>query len=90
MARVDAQTFNSTPYFDDFDEDNNYVRILFRPEYPVQARELTQIQTIIHDQIRKFGDHIFKDGSPVIGGELTLDTTNATYIKLLPFLVMRT
>jgi hypothetical protein len=84
MARVDAQTFNSTPYFDDFDEDNNYVRILFRPEYPVQARELTQIQTIIHDQIRKFGDHIFKDGSPVIGGELTLDTTNVTFIKLLP------
>jgi hypothetical protein len=75
--------FNLDPYYDDFDEDNNYVRILFRPEYAVQARELTQLQTIIQDQIKKFGDHIFKDGSPVIGGQLTIDN-NVTYIKLLP------
>lgn len=76
------QTYNIEPYYDDFDEDTNYIRILFRPEYPVQARELTQIQTIIQDQIKKFGDHIFKDGSPVIGGNMELE--QVTSIKLLP------
>ena len=76
-------TFTGAPYYDDFDEDNNYVRILFRPEYAVQARELTQLQTIIQDQIKKFGDHIFKDGSPVVGGQLTIDN-NVSYVKLFP------
>jgi hypothetical protein len=49
------------------------MRILFKPGYAVQARELTQIQSIIQNQIKQFGDHIFKDGSPVIGGHLSLD-----------------
>ena len=35
------------PYYDDFDEDKNFKRILFRPGYAVQARELTQLQTIL-------------------------------------------
>ena len=71
--------FNIEPYYDDFDADNgakenNYMRILFRPGYAVQARELTQLQTILQNQIKSFGDHIFQDGSPVQGGHLTLDT----------------
>jgi len=78
--------FNAAPYWDDFEAtngalENNYMRILFRPSYAVQARELTQIQSIIQNQIKQFGNHIFQDGSPVIGGHLTLDTS-ATYIKL--------
>lgn len=78
--------FNSEPYYDDFEasngaKDQNYMRILFRPGYAVQARELTQIQSIIQNQIKQFGDHIFKDGSPVYGGHITLDTTTS-YLKL--------
>lgn len=78
--------FNLEPYWDDFAAtngalENNYMRILFRPGYAVQARELTQIQSIIQNQIKQFGDHIFKDGSPVIGGHLTVDT-GVTYLKL--------
>lgn len=60
--------FNLNPYYDDFDETKNFYRILFRPGYAVQARELTQLQTQLQDQISKFGDHIFKDGSVVLGG----------------------
>jgi len=72
--------FNVNPYYDDFEatngpRDNNYMRILFKPGYAVQARELTQIQSIIQNQIKQFGNHIFKDGSPVSGGHLSLDTT---------------
>jgi len=76
--------FNIDPYNDDFElnaKDNNYLRILFKPGYAVQARELTQIQSILQNQIKSFGDHIFSDGSPVIGGNLALDN-NVTYIKL--------
>jgi hypothetical protein len=76
--------FNIDPYNDDFElnaKDNNYLRILFKPGFAVQARELTQIQSILQNQIKSFGDHIFADGSPVIGGNLALDN-NVTYIKL--------
>jgi hypothetical protein len=59
---------NINPYYDDFDETKNYHRILFRPGYAVQARELTQLQTQIQDQIDKFGKHVFVNGSVVLGG----------------------
>ena len=34
---------NVSPYYDDFDSDNNYHRVLFKPGYPIQARELTTL-----------------------------------------------
>ena len=76
--------FNVDPYYDDFEQnalDNNYMRILFKPGYSVQARELTQIQSILQNQIKQFGDHVFQDGSPVIGGNLTLDN-KVQFLKL--------
>lgn len=81
-----ATDFNVEPFYDDFLASNgakeeNYMRILFRPGYAVQARELTQIQTIIQNQIKQFGDHIFQNGSPVFGGHITYDL-NVPYIKL--------
>lgn len=65
--------FNNSPYFDDFDAEKNYQRILFKPGVAVQARELTQSQTIIQNQIGSFGANIFKDGSIVSGGQTALD-----------------
>ena len=64
--------FNTTPYFDDFDESKNFLRVLFRPGYAVQARELTQLQTSIQNQINKFGSHVFKNGSIVLDGQTNL------------------
>jgi len=71
--------FDVDPYYDDFEStggprEQNYMRILFRPGYAVQARELTQLQSILQNQIKQFSSHIFQDGSPVQGGHLTLDT----------------
>jgi hypothetical protein len=60
--------FNINPYYDDFDETKNYHRILFRPGYAVQARELTQLQTQLQDQINKFGKHVFVNGSVILDG----------------------
>lgn len=73
--------FNATPYFDDYNEDDNFYRILFRPSFAVQARELTQLQTILQQQIKRHGDHIFKEGAMVIPGESSIDKT-VGYVKL--------
>ena len=64
---------NASPYFDDFDSSKNFNRVLFKPGTPVQARELTTLQSILQGQIEKFGKHIFKEGSVVIPGSLGYD-----------------
>jgi len=58
---------NQSPYFDDYDQDKQFNRILFKPGFAVQARELTQLQSILQNQIEQFGDNIFKEGSIVKG-----------------------
>lgn len=77
-------TTNVNPYYDDFDEFKNFHQILFKPGFAVQARELTQLQTIIQDQIKKFGSHIFKHGSVVLPGNSYADLTSP-YAKLQNF-----
>jgi len=72
--------FNVNPYYDDFDEAKKFLRLLFKPGYAVQARELTQLQTLLQNQIGRFGDNIFKNGSIVTGGQTFLQ--DATYLKL--------
>jgi len=75
------KNFNVDPYYDDFDPSKNFHRILFKPGYAVQARELTQAQTILQDQISKFADNIFKQNTPVTGGKVTVNL-NAYYVQL--------
>ena len=69
---VTQSIFNISPYYDDFDESKNFLRMLFRPGYAVQARELTQAQTILQNQVDRFGSHMFEDGSKVLGAALQL------------------
>ena len=76
-----ATNFNVSPYYDDFSESKNFHRVLFRPAFAVQARELTQLQNILQNQIERFGEHVFKDGAMVIPGEVTLNT-KFEYVKL--------
>ena len=64
---------NVTPYYDDFDKAKNFYRVLFRPGFPIQARELTQSQSILQNQIENMGTHLFKDGSMVIPGQVGYD-----------------
>ena len=74
---------NVNPYFDDFDKDKNYYRVLFKPGIPVQARELSTLQSILQNQIEQFGTHFFKEGSKVIPGNLTYDN-NFQCVELEP------
>jgi len=72
---------NTSPYFDDYDEDKKFVRILYRPGRAVQARELTQAQTLQQVQTRRFAEYFFKQGSLVDGCEQNLDL-NLSFVKL--------
>lgn len=72
---------NVDPYFDDYDLEKQFYKVLFKPSFPVQARELTQLQTILQNQVEQFGDNIFKEGSIVKGCNFTeLDDIN--FVKL--------
>jgi hypothetical protein len=76
-----SQNFNVDPYYDDFDPSKNFHRILFKPGYAVQARELTQSQTILQSQISKFADNIFTQNTPVTGGKTSVNL-KCSYLKL--------
>ena len=77
MSQINLDT---SPYFDDFDADKDYYKVLFKPGFPVQARELTTLQTILQNQISTFGEHFFKEGSMVIPGSITY---NPNYYAVL-------
>ena len=76
--------FNLSPYYDDFSKSKSFHRILFRPAFAVQARELTQSQTILQNQIEQLSDHIFEHGAMVIPGEIGYDL-NYYSIKLTSY-----
>jgi len=67
---MENTNLNVNPYYDDFSEDKNFHRVLFRPGFAVQARELTQLQTILQNQIERHGRHVFKEGTVVIPGNI--------------------
>jgi len=64
---------NISPYYDDFDGDKNFYKVLFKPGFPVQARELTTLQSILQNQVESFGGNIFKEGSIVLPGAPTFE-----------------
>lgn len=90
--------FNVTPYYDDAQNHENWLSVLFNPGRAVQARELTQIQSLVQKQISRFGNHVFKNGSVVTGGTttlnnnvvcLTLDPNTILSAKLLDGLIVQ-
>jgi len=72
----DAQLFNKTPYYDDYDEDKRFLRSLFKPGVAIQARELTQLQTVLQTQIERMGSHIFDNGAVIAGGGIAESKIN--------------
>ncbi len=72
---------NVAPYYDDFAQDKNFYKVLFRPGYSIQARELTQLQSILQNQIESFGKYAFKQGELVIPGEVGINT-KLPFVKL--------
>ena len=63
---------NVSPYYDDFDKSKNFQNVLFRPGFSVQARELTQIQSLVNNKIENVSSFLFKEGAMVIPGQIGL------------------
>lgn len=74
--------FNQNPYWDDFSESKNFHRVLFKPAVAVQARELTQLQSILQNQIERFGENVVKEGSIIKGGNF-VEINPLPYVKIL-------
>ena len=74
MPSYIPELFNTDPYYDDFSESKKFLRIMFRPGFGVQGRELTQLQTILQNQIERFGNHVFEEGSMVLDGKITVNS----------------
>ena len=67
------KTFRST-YKDDHTDSDGYSRILFNAGRALQARELTQMQTIIQKELKRFADNIYKkDGVPTKAGGVSVN-----------------
>ena len=81
MANTFTENSFTTTYKDDFTDSDNYHRVLFNSGRALQARELTQMQTIIQEEIGRFGRNIFKDGASVNPGGPTINN-NYEFIKL--------
>jgi hypothetical protein len=76
-----SQNFNIAPYYDDFDETKQFYKVLFRPGVAVQTREVNQLQSILQNQVSKLGDHLFKEGSMVIPGQVNYND-KLSYLKV--------
>jgi hypothetical protein len=74
-------------YYDDYvtskNGDKNYLRILFKPGYSVQVRELNQLQSALQDQINRLGSSVWKKDVAVIGGKASfLPAINSVKLDL--------
>ena len=81
MATTFTETTLSSTYKDDFRDSDNYHRILFNTGVGLQARELTQLQTILQNQIQRFGSNVFKEGAVVEPGGVNVNP-QYEFIKL--------
>jgi hypothetical protein len=75
------KNLNQAPYFDDYDAEKQFYRVMFKPGYAIQARELTQLQTMLQNQVESFGDNVFKEGSVVKGCNFT-ELDDLQFVKL--------
>ncbi len=83
MATTLSSTIFPAKFKDDFADSDGYHRILFNAGRTLQARELTQMQTILQKQIERLGSHTFKEGAVVRPAEQTLNN-GYEFVKLDP------
>jgi hypothetical protein len=80
VSTVTSTTFSQT-YKDDFADSDNYYRILFNSGRALQARELTQLQTIIQREAERHARFVFREGGAVSSGAISVNN-RYQFIKL--------
>ena len=83
MPKNYTSTTFSEVYKDDYSDSAGYYKVLFNSGRPLQARELTQLQTILQTQIQRMANNLFLDGAAVEASGGGVQT--AEYIVLEPF-----
>jgi hypothetical protein len=71
----------ATTYKDDYDKSKNYHKILFNSGRALQARELTQLQTIIQQQFSQLAGNLFNEGASITPGSFRVDN-KLEFIKI--------
>lgn len=69
------------PYFDDFDPNKNFTRVLFKPGEAVQVRELNQMQSIWGDQMSSVTNRVLASSALLSGCGITTNN-NLAYVKI--------
>ena len=75
-----ALDLNVSPYYNDFDPNKQFEKVLFKPGVAVQARELTQLQSYLSNAIKNHAQFSLTEGTRVSGGEATI--LRKPYIKI--------
>ena len=81
MAEEFTNKIFKETYRDFYDPNKGYHRVLFNSGKALQARELIESQTIIQEEIARFGRNIFKEGALINPGGATVDN-KIEYIRL--------
>ena len=81
MPNIFNKNTFATTYKDDFVDSANYHRILFNSGRALQARELTQMQTITQTEIGRLGKHLFNQGAAVNPGSVNVNNAYE-FVKL--------
>lgn len=65
---------NISPFYDDFDENKQYTKIIAVPGRTEQAREFTQIQSIMLNALKNLSATLLEEGSIVEGCTFSIDS----------------
>ena len=83
---MSIKAYDAAPYNDDYNtsslEGKNYLRILFKPGFSVQVRELNQLQSMLQSQIDKLGRSIYKEGPVLDGSTYFSDNTDFVDVEM--------
>ena len=63
------KNLNVAPYYADYNPLSDYYKVLFKAGYPVQARELTNLQLMLQNQIETIASRTMKEGDQIVPGE---------------------
>ena len=81
MATTFTSATLSGSYDDDLDQDKGFHQILFNSGRALQARELTQLQSLIYQEMGRFGRNIFKEGAAVSSGGMAINAAHE-FVKI--------
>lgn len=80
MSEINLKDY---PFFDLYDRDTRYTKVVPYIEGTAQPRDLLEAQSMIQDQIQRLGDTIYKNGSIVEGCDILINS-DKTAVSISP------